>query len=66
MTTNLTPNEQLALAEIEALLRRKLDRKVMTLRDIERECGIPRASVDVIETRALAKLRKLARSGWAP
>ena len=66
MDEALTKNERLALVEIEAHLRRVLERKPKTFRDIERELGIPHSSVEVIETRALAKLRKMARGGWAP
>lgn len=63
---DLTENERLAFVEIEMVLRRAIDRKEMTYRDIERETGIAKSQADVIETRALSKLRKLARSGWAP
>lgn len=66
MDEPLTENERRAFEEIEALMRRKLERKAKTFRDIERELGIPHSSVEVIEHRALAKLRKRLGNDWAP
>jgi len=56
----MTENEQKALEEIEAMLQRPV---VRTHREIAAVLGISHGTVQNIERRALAKLRKYAERG---
>lgn len=55
----MTENEKKALAEIEA----RLQERVLTYREIAELLGVSHGTVQNIERRALAKLRKYARKG---
>lgn len=61
----MTPAEEAALGELEEALRLRPPAP-RTFREMARALGVSHGTVQNIEARAIAKLRKLAKKGWEP